>query len=110
MEGRAQVEVHGTEERIPEPLQAAAAALFAAAADQNLVCKVALAPRAAAKDLAKRRHDVKAALRTLEFAAEALKGGYTFQDDVAAAKIQAIARAVQVLQSEGEALASLLGG
>lgn len=50
--------------------------------------------------LAKRRHDVKAALRTLGFSLKALETGYKFDDDKAAAKIDAIAKAVQVLERE----------
>jgi hypothetical protein len=63
----------------------------------------------AAKIMAKKRHDLKAALRTLGFAAKAIEGGYTFQDDQAKAKAEAIAKAVKVLEAEGETLALLFG-
>ncbi len=56
------------------------------------------------KITAKRRHDLKAALRTLAFTVKALQDGYTFQDEAAGAKIDAIARAVRVLELEGEAM------
>lgn len=52
------------------------------------------------KARAKRRHDYKAALRTLQLLLKALQGGYRFQGDDAAAKIDAIARAYQVLEKE----------
>ncbi len=64
----------------------------------------------AAKIMAKKRHDLRGALRTLGFAAKAIEGGYTFQDDQAKAKADAIAKAVKVLEQEGETLAQLLGG
>lgn len=52
------------------------------------------------KIMAKRRHDLKAARRTLEFTVDALKSGYTFQDAAAKAKIEAIEKAVAVLARE----------
>ena len=61
----------------------------------------------AAKIMAKKRHDLKAALRTLGFAVKALEGGYHFDDDSAAAKIDAIAKATQLLTAEGELLERL---
>ncbi len=56
----------------------------------------------ASRALAKRRHDVKAALRTLGFSLKALETGYRFDDDKAAAKIDAIAKAILVLERESE--------
>lgn len=64
----------------------------------------------ASKIMAKKRHDVRGALRTLGFAAKALEGGYTFQDDQAKAKADAIVKAVKVLELETETLVQLLGG
>jgi hypothetical protein len=58
--------------------------------------------------LARRRHDLKAALRTLGHTVKALEGGYTFQDDLAGAKIAAIAKATKVLERAGAALERLL--
>ncbi len=58
--------------------------------------------------LSKRRHDLKAALRTLGFTVKALESGYTFQDDKAAAKIDAISKAVAVLEKEADILANIL--
>lgn len=60
------------------------------------------------KLLSKRRHDLKAALRTLGFAVQALEAGYRFDDTKAAAKIEAIAKAVQVLERESEFLTKVL--
>jgi hypothetical protein len=60
--------------------------------------------------VAKRRHDLTAALRTLGFTVKALQTGYTFQDDVAAAKIDAIAKAVQIVEREAGCLNQLLLG
>lgn len=58
--------------------------------------------------LAKRRHDVKAALRTLAFSLKALESGYRFDDEKATAKIDAIAKAVQVLERESELALAIL--
>jgi hypothetical protein len=66
------------------------------------------APVESRKIMAKRRHDLKAALRTLGFTVEALKAGYTFQDEAAAAKVEAIAKAVQVLEREATLLTRAL--
>lgn len=60
--------------------------------------------------LAKRRHDVKAALRTLGFTVKALETGYKFDDAAAKAKVDAIAKAVQVLEREGQLLTQVLEG
>jgi hypothetical protein len=62
------------------------------------------------KHLAKRRHDVKAALRTLTFTVQALESGYRFDDAIAKAKIEAIAKALAVLEREAELLHRVLGG
>jgi hypothetical protein len=47
-----------------------------------------------------RHHDLKGALRTLDFFATALGQGYRFGDALADEKARAVARAVQVIQSE----------
>jgi hypothetical protein len=71
---------------------------------------VVVSPRteAAQRALAKRRHDVKAAFRTLGFSQKALETGYKFDDDKALAKIDAIAKAVQVLERESELVLAVL--
>jgi hypothetical protein len=60
------------------------------------------------KVLAKRRHDVKAALRTFSFTLKAIESGYKFDDDKAQAKIDAIAKALAVLQKECDILCGVL--
>jgi hypothetical protein len=60
------------------------------------------------KARAKRRHDYKAALRTFQLLVKALQGGYRFQGDDAAAKIDAVARATQVLEKEAQTLDQIL--
>lgn len=60
--------------------------------------------------LAKRRHDVKGALRTLGFVVQALEKGYQFEDGAAKAKIEAIGKAVQILTKEQDLLLRTLGG
>lgn len=91
------------------PTLPAVAQLFQQAKSTNLVPVILLygADTATARSLAKRRHDVKAALRTLGFTVNALTSGYTFQDDLAAAKIEAITRAVQLLDRESSLLGAL---
>jgi hypothetical protein len=61
------------------------------------------------KILAKRRHDVKGALRTLGFVVQALEGGYRFDDDSAATKVQAIAKAIKIIEKEQDLLLKVLG-
>ena len=58
--------------------------------------------------LAKRRHDVMAAMRTLNFTVEALSEGYKFDDGMAHAKTLAIARAVKLIQGEMDWLMGLI--
>jgi hypothetical protein len=60
------------------------------------------------KTRSKRRHDMKAALRTLHLLLKALQGGYRFEGDDAAAKIDAVARAYQVLEKECRTLDQIL--
>lgn len=60
------------------------------------------------KARAKRRHDLKASLRTLQLLLKALQGGYRFQGDDAAAKIDAVARAYQVLEKECQTVDKIL--
>ena len=62
------------------------------------------------KILAKRRHDLKAALRTMGFTVKALESGYRFDDDKKDAKIAAIAKALAVLTREGDLALAILGG
>lgn len=91
------------------PTLPAVSKLFQQAKSTNLVPVVLLygADAPTARSLAKRRHDVKAALRTLGFTVNALTSGYTFQDELAAAKIDAITRAVQLLERESSLLGAL---
>ncbi len=91
------------------PALPAMSQLFQQAKSTNLVPVVLLygADNPTARALAKRRHDVKAALRTLGFAVNALTSGYTFQDELAASKIDAITRAVQLLERESDLLGTL---
>lgn len=58
--------------------------------------------------LAKRRHDVKAALRTFSFSLKAIQSGYKFDDDKAQAKIDAIAKALAILEKESDLLCGVL--
>lgn len=60
------------------------------------------------RQLAKRRHDYKAALRTLGLAIKALENGYNFQDDKAEAKVEAMAKALKILEQEAGLLLRLL--
>lgn len=53
-----------------------------------------------AQILARRQHDVRASLRTLDLSVKALTAGYRFADEQAQAKIAAIHRAVQCLDRE----------
>ena len=91
------------------PALPAVSQLFLQAKSTNLVPVVLLygADNPTARALAKRRHDVKAALRTLGFTVNALTSGYTFQDELAAAKIDAITRAVELLQRESDLIGTL---
>ena len=102
--------VHQAEDLGPAALPSLPGA-FAEAARAGLRLTAVTHPASpeAARLLAKRRHDLKAALRTLGFTVKALEGGYTFQDDKAAAKVDAIAKAVQVLEREAEVLGRILG-
>ena len=52
------------------------------------------------KQLAKRSHDVKAALRTLHMALESLHAGYRFDDAMAGAKLLAMDRALACLKAQ----------
>ena len=101
--------VHHAGDPAPPALPSLAAA-FAEAGSAGLALSAVTHPATAEaqRQLAKRRHDLKAALRTLGFTVKALEGGYTFQDDKAAAKIDAIAKAVQVLEREAEVLGRVL--
>lgn len=84
---------------------------LAEAEEKSLAAVVAVsaADPEAAKRAAKRRHDIKGALRTLGFSVTALQSGYRFDDDKAEAKITAIAKAVAVLTRESELALALLG-
>jgi len=85
-------------------------ALFAEARTAGLGITLAVwaATPACKRVLAKRRHDIKAALRTLGFALNALEGGYRFDDEAARAKLDAIGKALQVLEKESGTLLNLL--
>lgn len=61
-----------------------------------------------AKARSKRRHDFKAASRTIQLLVKALHSGYRFDDAEAQAKIDAIARAATVLEKETHALDRIL--
>jgi hypothetical protein len=95
---------------LPEALQAEAQALRRAARALGrgiAVVSVDGSP-AGVKALAKRRHDLRGALRTLGLATNALAGGYRFDDASAKAKIDAMVRAVAVLARDGELLYAAL--
>lgn len=59
--------------------------------------------------VAKRSHDVTAGLRTLRFAIDSLKEGYRFDDNMAAAKIKAMEKAIEHLERETQLLSQILG-
>lgn len=59
--------------------------------------------------VAKRAHDVTAGLRTLRFAVDSLKEGYRFDDNMAAAKIKAMEKAIEHLERETQLLSHILG-
>ncbi len=92
---------------LPSPL-AAAKPLFAAAlaAGLEVTLVVAGTDDATKRSNVKRRHDVKGALRTLEYAVDALRRGESLAPTPGApvgpgaSKIDAVARAVAVLQKE----------
>ncbi len=52
------------------------------------------------KQLAKRSHDVKAALRTLQMAIESLHAGYRFDDAMAGRKLSAMDKALACLKAQ----------
>jgi hypothetical protein len=58
--------------------------------------------------LAFRAHDLTSALRALNFAVDALKKGYRFEDEKAAAKIAVLEKAVQTLSEETALVLRLL--
>lgn len=84
--------------------------IFNRAASSNKIVAVAVSEDAPDihKQFAKRRHDIKAAIRTLGFMITAVKSGYTFNDDKATAKIEAIEKAVACLSRESDLLAEVL--
>ena len=49
---------------------------------------------------AKRRHNLRGALRTLQLATEAIAGGYRFNDDTAQLKIATMQSAIATLEKE----------
>ena len=59
--------------------------------------------------VAKRAHDVTGGLRTLRFAVDSLKDGYRFDDNMAAAKIKAMEKAIENLERETALLSAILG-
>lgn len=82
----------------------------ALAAGLELTLVVSKADDVTRRSSVKRRHDVKGALRTLEYAVDALRRGESLAPSpgapggAAASKIDAVARAVAVLQKECPAL------
>ena len=52
------------------------------------------------KQMAKRSHDLKGALRTMHMALESLHGGYRFDDATAGAKLAAMDRALACLKAQ----------
>ena len=58
--------------------------------------------------LTKRRHDLKAALRTIEHSVLQLEAGYHFDDEIAGQKIASMRRALTVITRDAELLMSLL--
>lgn len=58
-------------------------------------------------DVSKRRHDLRAALRTIELTLAQLSDGYHFDDDHAVEKIASIRRAAAILHREAEVLIKL---
>lgn len=61
-------------------------------------------PNPVRTEISKKMHDINAALRTMQFCTEALQNGYKFDDDMAAAKVDAMARASATLKQETEIL------
>jgi hypothetical protein len=93
----------------PPAQLAALAAPLAALTDVTATVVAFPATDESRKVLAKRRHDVKAALRTWGFTVKALESGYRFDDAMAKAKIDAIAKALAVLERESALLSVILG-
>ncbi len=62
----------------------------------------------AAKARSKRRHDLAGALRTLRFTLEGLQRGYRYDDKDAVAKIEALAKALVVIEKEVSLVAETL--
>jgi isoaspartyl peptidase/L-asparaginase-like protein (Ntn-hydrolase superfamily) len=62
------------------------------------------------RELARRRHDITGAVRTLRAALDALKEGDRFEGEMGTAKLNAVEKAVKVLEREApswlESLAS----
>jgi|GEM_PF-3358170 len=54
------------------------------------------------KSIAKRVHDLRGALRTLGMAFDSIKNGYRFDDQMAAAKLNAMEKAFGVLERESQ--------
>lgn len=63
----------------------------------------------ALRGVAKRAHDVTSGLRTLRFAIDSIKEGYRFDDNMAAAKIKAMEKAIENLERETVLLSHILG-
>ena len=99
-ENRGDLQIHGMDKedaRLPAMQQ-----LFVEAREKTLSAKVIVFPNESdfQKQLAKRRHDVKGAVRTLNFAIDAIRNGYRFDDERSEAKIDAITKAIKVLQRQ----------
>lgn len=52
----------------------------------------------------KKMHDITSALRTFEMAVESLKNGYRFDDELASAKINALAKSVATTKEQLDVL------
>ena len=59
------------------------------------------------KDIAKRSHDITAGLRTIRFAIDSIRDGYRFEDNLAAAKISAMEKAIANLEREVKVLSDV---
>lgn len=90
------------------PSLGAALDLFRQARAAGLTATIVLTRTESAKITAKRQHDVKAALRTLSFATKAIESGYRFDDEMAKAKIEAMGKAVALLDRESALLLRVL--
>lgn len=101
--------LHRAGDKLPAKLPALEQ-LFREGSAQALQVTVISAPTDddSQRQLARRRHDLKAALRTLSLLVKALENGYKFDDETASAKVLAIAKAQALLEREGQILCKIL--